>query len=1001
MGSWLAGLVWAELCGLCTYGKAGVLAAAAVSAHVNDVRTFDIPPQSLNTALFVFVDQAQFYELEFLGSSQKLSVLKTRGVRGTMTVREALEQLLAGTPVQLAPNGDNFALIVPGDVGEAVTLPKSPARLNSGSARVPARERSYPWLSGPEFLDRHGMTVTGSHIPRPPQPLSPSLLVLDRAKLDRVGIAQVPELADTVPQNFGGGPTEDTIRGLEAETNSARGFTFNLRGLGAGSTLVLLNGRRLAAGGSEGSFVDAANLSLSAVDRVEVMAAAASPLYGSDAVGGVVNLVTTHEPGMETIVRTGGATDGGLTEYQFAQRVGVPWQGGSAVLSFELFDRDRLLADDRKLARSDLRPFGGDNFDTLNGNPGTLVDGGVAYAIPAGQDGRSLDAGDLAAGTANLYDLRAGSDVLPEQRRVSGLLSLRHEYSELVSLYSDVTVARRNVVAESPGVRAPLTVPDSNPYFVSPGGNPSVVVNYDLSRDLGPARQTATVDFANAAAGAHTQLGRGWLLNTYVGYGMESQDQVRSNVADFETLALFLADPDEDTAFNPFGDGSHTPSSTLEAIRASQTLATRSQIGTLHVGADGPVAALPGGEMMLAVGAEYRAQEFRSRNELLSSRGVTSLGNEFDREVASVFAELRVPLFGEGNARRGLREMEMSLAARYEHYDDFGEKAVPGAGFSWSPFAGVKLRAGWAESFKAPNLADLDQASNVSQLFPLVDPENPQAGAVPFLLSVGKNADLQEETARSWTAGIDLAPSWEPNLALSLTWFHVDLFNRVHEIVSGFPNLADPRIAPFIDRDPTVQEREAVCRRSTFVGTLADCLDAPIAGIADLRIQNGTRTRTSGIDARLNYAAYFGMHDLELDVLATYVSDFELAFGNAQPVDLLDTQTNPLDFRLRSTLAWEYGGWGATLAMNYADDYRDVLSEPARRIDSLTTFDAQVRYELPEEVGWLGGLRASITVRNVFDEQAPFFNNPQGIGYDQENAELNGRTVRLTISRNW
>ncbi|HEU4531629.1 MAG TPA: TonB-dependent receptor [Steroidobacteraceae bacterium] len=991
--------LWAELCGFCTYGNAGVLAAAAISAHADEVRTFDIPPQSLDAAFVVFLEQAG---LGSIVTGAKLSGLQTRGVRGTMTVREALEQLFAGTPVKPVEKGDGFELTRRDDAGAAVTLPKNPPRFGSGSARAPARERSNPvWLSEPEYLDRHGMTVTGSHIPRPAGPLSPPVLELDRNKLERVGIAQVPELADTVPQNFGGGPTEDTIRGIEAETNSARGFGFNLRGLGAGNTLVLLNGRRLAAGGSEGSFVDAANLALSAVDHVEIMAAAASPLYGSDAVGGVVNLVTRHDPGIETVVRTGGATDGGLAEYQLAQRFGVPWDGGSAVLSFELFDRDRLRAGDRELARSDLRPFGGDNFDTVNGNPGTLVDGGIPYAIPGGQDGRSLDVGDLAAGTANLYDLRAGSDLLPEQRRVSGLLSLRHELSELVSLYSDVTVARRNVVAEAPGVRAALTVPDSNPYFVSPGGNPAVVVNYDLGRDLGPTQQAVTVDFANAAAGAHVQFGRGWLLNTYVGYGMESQDQVRSNVVDFESLALFLSDPNEETAFNPFGDGSHTPISTIEAIRASQTLATRSRIGTIHVGGDGPVAALPGGDAMLALGAEYRAQEFRSGNELLSSRGATSLGNEFEREVASVFAELRVPLFGGSNARRGLHEMEMSFAARYEHYDDFGDKAVPGIGLSWSPVPGLKLRTSWAESFKAPNLADLDQTSNLSQLFPLVDPQDPQAGAVPFLLSIGKNADLQEETARNWTAGIDLTPAWEPNLALSLTWFHVDLFNRVQEIVSAFPNLADPRIAPFIDRDPTAEEREAICGRSTFAGTLADCLDAPIAGIADLRIQNGTRTRTSGIDARLNYARHIGMHDLELDVLATYVSNFELAFGDDQPVELVDTQTNPLDFRLRGTLAWEYQGWGATLAMNYADAYRDVLSEPARRIDSLTTFDAQVRYELPEESGWLGGLRASITVRNVFDEQAPFFNNPQGIGYDQENAELNGRTVRLTLGKKW
>src|SRR5205085_1301234 len=111
----------------------------------------------------------------------------------------------------------------------------------------------------------------------------------DRHDIDRTGFATTQEVIRTLPQVFGGGVTDETTINLtrDSTTNINRGSAVNLRGLGTTSTLLLVNGRRIAPSGFEGVFTDVSNIPLSAVERIEVLPDGASALYGSDAVGGV------------------------------------------------------------------------------------------------------------------------------------------------------------------------------------------------------------------------------------------------------------------------------------------------------------------------------------------------------------------------------------------------------------------------------------------------------------------------------------------------------------------------------------------------------------------------------------------------------------------------------------------------------------------------------------------------------------------------------------------
>jgi outer membrane receptor protein involved in Fe transport len=209
-------------------------------------------------------------------------------------------------------------------------------------------------------------------------------------------------------------------------TTPGAGTAINLRGLGSDATLTLVNGRRIAPSAA-GAFVDVSQIPMAGVDRVEILPDGASALYGSDAIGGVVNFVMRkHYEGAETSARYGAGD--GFEEYSASQVFGKDWGSGSLTLAYEHFYRGNLSGRDRDYYRSDLTRFGGNNFlpQDLNDRqafqavPGTIVADGVTYAIPRNQNGQGLTFAALGpAGSYNQQDPQLFQDILPEQKRDS------------------------------------------------------------------------------------------------------------------------------------------------------------------------------------------------------------------------------------------------------------------------------------------------------------------------------------------------------------------------------------------------------------------------------------------------------------------------------------------------------------------------------------------------------------------------------------------------------
>jgi iron complex outermembrane receptor protein len=924
---------------------------------------YDLPAQPLAAALNQFGRQSDLFVSFAVYMTEGLQAPR---IRGQYTPEDALKLLLEGTKLRYRyRNPQTIHLSLPWFARFRSPKPSDPPLPPNGTVEE--------------------VVITASRIREAGRPAS-TVITLTRQDIEKTGYTTVQQVVRALTQVFNGGPSEDTRLGNEALFNSSYAIGLNMRGLGAGSTLVLIDGHRLAAGGSEGRFVDISAIPITAIERIEIVLDGISALYGSDAVGGVVNFITRKDySGAQTSLNFGTVTAGTTRERQVSQLLGDQWEDGGASVAVEYHWRDRLAASDRaQTANSDLRPFGGSNFNLTDGsNPGTLLIGRQRWALPAGQNGTAIDPATLIAGTFNSDNRNRGRDVLPETRRWSALGRAHQQFGKRVHASIDVLYGQRDTRTNSRNVDMELTVTDANPFYVHPtGGTDPVVVSYNFTDDLGPLFSAATIDTLSATASANVKMGRAWRVSASIGYASEGQENVQQNRINTAALAAALADPDPLTALNPFGDGSHTNPETLAAIARDDALVKRDVSARVaQVLADGSLFSLGGRDIKLAVGTEYRRETLSSFSRI--GAGVI-VDRKLDRDVAAIFAELFVPLFP---------RLDLSLAARHERFSDSGNANVPRIGLRWQTLPSLALRGTWGRSFKAPNLVDLDESANISVIEPLTDTGVP-AGSSTALLWGGSNADLQDEHAETWSAGLEWVPPAVPGFTMGVSYFSTNFANRVAEVPFAF--VVDASLEPLVNREPTNAQRERICFHSTFSGRIEDCLSAPIGMILDLRTNNLAMTQTAGADVDAAYRVDTAIGTLDFGLNATRLFRFEQAALRTLPaIDLLDTASNPQKFRVRASAGWARGAFGMHAAINHAGSYRDTVSVPARRIGSWTTIDLQVTAELMRDS------QLALDICNAFDEMPPFYNNPSGVGYDRENADVLGRFASLTVRKRW
>jgi len=670
---------------------------------------------------------------------------------------------------------------------------------------------------------------------------------------------------------------------------------------------------------------------------------------------------------------------------------------------------------------ADVLAFGGTDQRLFYSRPGNILiynaaAGGYVptYAIPAGQNGSNLKPGDFIAGGKNLDNNREGSRLLPDQTRHSVYADLRQSLSSAVDLTADARFTRRDFSFAFPSNLSIFSVGAANPHYVSPNGATSQLIGYNFNDDIGPVITHGRSESLAVSAGLDARLPRDWRAETYLAYAQEKSHARSDHALNSGFLAEALGNTADNPAttfstardgfFNPFADGGANSRAILDFIGSgNETTRSISRVGTLNFKADGELFALRGGPLKAAVGGQFRQEQFKTGVVSYTS-GVTPYvggGRTYMRNIAAAFLELRAPLVGPDNARPGLQRLEVSLAGRVEHYEAVGTTANPKLGVLWTPTHGLDLRATYGESFRAPGLPEMYQVATISpsQL-------SNGSGTTLSLLQYGGNLGLKPETAKSWTLGFDLKPAALPGLSLTATAFDVRFDDRIGTPVleNAARALIDPSYAPFITRvspgaNPAdLAKVEALMALSTSASIKLYPATA-YGAIVDARYVNAARLQVRGVDFSAAYAFNVGPDRFRLAAAGTWLADYRRRLTpTSSTVELVGTAGQPVDLRARVSGAWSRGPWSADLGVNYVDDY---AASAAARIDAWATVDLQVAWSAQAQSGPLKGLRAALSVQNLFDADPPFYNSPAGLGYDPANADPLGRFVSLALTKRW
>lgn len=774
----------------------------------------------------------------------------------------------------------------------------------------------------------------------------------------------------------------------------------NLRGLGAQYTVVLLNGRRLGQN----------NLNLvpfTAVERIEVLKDGASAVYGSDALAGVVNVITRRDyDGVELSADYGNTThygDGGKTNV--SALLGVTGERGNFLVAGQYERWNSVSSLEHPLGRSDdLRRYGSIDRRFQANNPGVvrLANGSRVMLDPAfgaGQTGTSL------ADYVPVYDRKI------EKQRPNNLQNSREggtfygsgSFSVLdqrIELFADFLHKSTNIeYIDHRGTILNLDVPASN--YWNPFGQ-NVRVTYQLDYGTAPGRQERPLESLQGdmetdmvTVGLRGKLGAvdySLAYSNWTSSEMQAHDGL-SRAGIIQALARTDA-----TALNVFGNAAVTPDQ-LESARAlfrrELTEFVRSVTG---VASFAPFD-VPAGPVMTAVGFERRTQGFDSiLDESLNTYADSlSLGflNDFslglERDVDAYFAEVNVPLTGDAANFAGARSLDLTLAARRESFSDFGDATVKRATLRWQPLESdvLTVRTSYSESFYAPELRDILLLGD-SNVDILVDPLITDANGAPILYPMrtigGGNPDLDPTTGEYLNLGVILKPQFAPGLRLMLDVWKLDqeaafVYPTPQGVING--------------RSPGTVERDAVALPGEPIGRI---------NTVTARTENAATRTVQGVDFNIGYSRDIGASSrLSVESSNTFTTKFEYdqkdgrgpqnALGQVSSYFSLDIVPR---FRSNLVLGYGHGPLNVTWATSYTRGVVNPLDNWAR-IDDYIKSDLTTTYDL-SDLGMFGDTNVWFSLQDVFDEGAPYvFARTAGISSDFTYTDFIGQFVSVGI----
>lgn len=864
--------------------------------------------------------------------------------------------------------------------------------------------------------------ITGSNIKRiEAEGISP-ITVMTRESIARSGATSVVDLMRNLTAAGGSGGELATSSSFRNGATSV-----NLRGM---PTLILLNGFRLPTSGSDEysgqTSVDLNSIPLSAIERIDVLKDGASAIYGTDAVGGVINFILRKDyQGLTLDASTGATTHGD------GQNNKVSLSGGFGDRDAQKFNvtysasyekTDRIKGVDRDWANKiDFTGHqGGLNQGNVFGNkgsdPGTLSFGGSQRmpdpeCAPANKLPYPSGAEWHPAPNRNacLYPAAGGLDLVRPSTRYGGAVTANWDLTPDVSLFAnlfynhfDTRVDGSPTFIQNADRSGALRVEADNPFNTY--GRPVIVRRRFPSAEGGSGTDVNTTWLVGGATGRLAN----WDWTVSLGHSAEEGNTRVYGSYMFDKMQQYVTDG----KFNPFG-GNHNSAQIINELSADQYTKTSSKTDFVKAVASTEFGQLPGGKIGVAVGSEYKreslnydpAQAWRdgaigNYSQLRGANGSESL--------SALFAELNLPL---------LKNLEAQAAVRYDRYQLAGSTTNPKLGVRWTALPELMFRTSYSTGFRAPTLSQrfnegrggFDSAKDPKRCL-LEDAyfSRDCDGSVLSLLTGTKS--LKPETSKQFNVGFVAEPV--KNLSLGLTFWKIKWNDRIENLDnasvlagedSAYKNSVR-RLAVSAEDQTAYNELTAAQRAA--MGPLVGRLDQLAVGLI-----NRSQVITSGLDAEIAYTlrtSDFGRFKLSSE--ASFTRQYDRILLSDDPMINCGNNTaceageyGYPKLLAKVGLSWDKGAWAATSTANFTSHYH-VDRTPSKDINnyydeyakgymiaSATTVDASVSYSGFKNLVLRGG------ANNLFD-RAPSFDPTSDIGYDINYGNPRGRYVYLSAS---
>ncbi|KQV91318.1 TonB-dependent receptor [Massilia sp. Root351] len=842
--------------------------------------------------------------------------------------------------------------------------------------------------------------VTGSSIKRLVSETANPLTVFKAEDFAKQGLTTAQEVLDRIPSNSSSFGAGNVVGGNSSGLPTGGQSSADLRGLGSDKTLVLLNGRRIANHPYDGASVDLNIIPVSALERVEVLRDGASAIYGTDAIGGVINFITKRSVQTTTITaeallpRAPGADE---KRVNISSGFGNLDQDGYNVFGvFDYHKLDILTSQQREFSKTGVIPerglnltsgttFPGNFFDpgsNITGNPGRAGGCDQPYSLPIGGGGTCRQ------------DYTRLIDNLPAQKQTAFFGKATFKINNDHQATIEYLHAENDVLSHTaPPPQTGLILPKTSKYYPgNPGGGVPAMAGLSgqpLSVNWRPT-EAGQREINSLGAADRLSIGvegvlRGWEYKT--GFTLSesrSEEWFTGGYVRDESFAAGVTNG----ILNPFGKQDAAGKAYLDSV----ALRGKVQDGkTRNTGIDFKASRelwdLAGGKAAVAFGGELRREEadfFVNRDiagQAASSGLSGSQSTSGSRTIKAVFGELSLPL---------IKDLEVQLATRFDDYSDAGNTTNPKLGLRYQPTKEVLLRGSASTGFRAPTLFEKNAPrskndTNNSYNDPILCPggvpsSNPITNPLrdcdlqQFKLQ-GGNPDLSPEESRTFAAGIVIEPI--PQATLALDYWNIKLKDKINalpeEVIYGNYTKYKDRFL----RNP----------------------DGSPFAILDLK-ENLGKVNTDGIDLSLTLRSggtAYGNFTFALD--GTYVHKYEYQDEREGPytqnVGRYAANNPVFRWKHNASLNWRMGVWSATLAQSFKSGYTD------QNLD----MEPQFRNEVPSYSLWnltasysgIKGLVLTAGVKNLLDKDPPFSN--QGTlfqkGYDPRYTDAVGRAIYL------